>query len=86
MCCSSLQCSIIRDSREIVLFQQPKEHPVVFGDHALERTRIGGQWYHKAISGQFQAISWVSSETKFVAVGEMLEEDLASIIVAVRSH
>ena len=85
-CCSSLQCSIIRNSREIVLFQQPKEHPIAFGDHPPERTNIAGQWYHKANAGQFQAISWVSSETKFVAVGEMLEEDLASILVAVMSR
>ncbi len=82
-CCHSVQCTIRKDSQLVVIFQQPKEHPFAFGDYPLERTYIAGRWYHKAVAGSYQAISWVGSESKFVAIGESIEGQMAAIINAV---
>ncbi len=79
-CCNSVQCTIQKDSRSVIVFQQPREHPFTFGNYALERTDIEGQWYHKVEVGSYQALSWVEGQSRFVAISEMLEEDIHMIM------
>ncbi|MBN4081114.1 zf-HC2 domain-containing protein [Caldithrix abyssi] len=78
-CCHAVQCIIQKDSRRVIVFQQPKEHPFTFGNHPIERTDIEGQWYHKVEVGSYQALSWVEGQNRFVAMSERLEEDIRII-------
>lgn len=82
-CCHSVQCTIHKPSTDLVIFQQPKEHPFSFGNFPVEIGSIGGFSYHKVEAGSYQALSWVGQESRFIAVGEMVGNDIATIMNAV---
>ena len=82
-CCNSVQCSISSEHNEIVLFQQPQEHPFTFGRYKLERTLIGGRWFHVSEAGKYQVVSWVTSTSKIVLVGESIYDELPRLIALI---
>ena len=82
-CCHSVQCSISSGHNEIVLFQQPQEHPFTFGRYKLERTLIGGRWFHVSEAGKYQVVSWVTSTSKIVLVGESIYDELPRLIALI---
>ena len=79
-CCRSVQFVCSKNSMPIVIFQQPKGHPVTFGKYPLESMRLNGRFCHKVKAGPWIALIWQGQDSEFVAIGEMSESDMASII------
>ena len=82
-CCRSVQFSCLENSREVIIFQQPKGHPVTFGNYPLERIELNGQMYHRIKTGKWTVLSMQLKESQFMAIGEMNESDIAAIIFAI---
>ena len=82
-CCNSVQCSISSGSNEIVLFQQPLDHPTTFGDYKLERKLIGGRWFNVSEAGNYQVVSWMTTTSNVVLVGKSLYDELPILIALI---
>ena len=82
-CCRSVQFDCLNNSSGVIIFQQPKGHPVTFGNYPLERFYLNGQLCHRIKAGGWTALSWEGSDSQFVAIGEINEEDMAAIVLVV---
>ncbi|MFQ5641607.1 MAG: hypothetical protein ACE5IR_26835 [bacterium] len=82
-CCRSVQFVCSKNSMPVVIFQQPKGHPVTFGNYPLERMQINGRVFHRVKAGSWTALSWEGADSQFVGVGEMNEVDMTAIVFAV---
>ena len=82
-CCRSVQFVCLVNLRDVIIFQQPKGHPVTFGNYPLERIELNGQMYHRIKTGKWTALSMQLKESQFMAIGEMNESDIAAIIFAI---
>ncbi|MFQ5822682.1 MAG: anti-sigma factor family protein [bacterium] len=85
-CCRSVQFLYLKNSIPIAIFQQPKGHPITFGGYPLETFQVEGQWCHRVKAGPWKALSWEGKDSRFVAIGEMNDADMVTIILAVRNN
>ena len=82
-CCRSVQFICLENSRDVIIFQQTKGHPVTFGNYPLERIELNGQMYHRIKTGKWTALSLQLKESQFMVISEMNESDIAAIIFAI---
>lgn len=82
-CCRSVQFLFSKNSMLIAIFQQPKGHPVTFGRYPLERTEFNGRLCHRVKASPWTALSWEDRDSHFVAIGEMNEAVMASIMFSI---
>jgi len=82
-CCRSVQFDCSNNSSDVIIFQQPKGHPVTFGNYPLERFHLNGQLCHRVKAGRWTALSWEGQDSQFVAIGEINDAEMAAIIFAV---
>lgn len=83
-CCRSVEFLYLKNSSPIAIFQQPKGHPITFGRYPLETFQLDRRWCHRVNAGSWKALSWEGHDSQFVAIGEMNEADMATIILAVK--
>jgi len=83
VCCRSVQFLFSKNSMPIAIFQQPKGHPFTFGRYPLETMQLNGRLCHRVKAGLWTALSWEDQDSRFVAIGQMNEADMASIMLAI---
>lgn len=82
-CCRSVQFDCLNNSSGVIIFQQPKGHPVTFGNYLLDKIQLNGRLFHRVRAGKWTALSWEGQDSQFVAIGEINDASMTAIVFAV---
>lgn len=82
-CCRSVQFVYSKNAAPVAVFQQPKGHPVSFGRYPLETLPLQGRRCHIIRAGRWKGLMWEGEDSQFVAIGEMNESEMATLLKAV---
>ncbi len=85
-CCRSVEFICLQNARAVVVFQQPKGHPVTFGRYPLQRIEINGYPVHKARAGKWTVLSWEDAQSHLVAISELNEAQLAELLPVINAE
>jgi hypothetical protein len=79
-CCFSVQMSCLSDSERIIIFQQPKDHPVTFGSYELSKTQMNGRNCYRIEVGGWRALCWSDDDTQYVVMSRLGDTELAQAL------
>ncbi len=82
----SLQFNYANGGNLVTIFQQPIANPLSLGDRETEEVMISGVACLKVVERNIAVLTWVSGNTRFVAIGNSETIDFEEIVSASIGH
>ncbi len=83
VCCNLVEFNCSRNAEKLVLFQQPKEHPVSFAPYRAVPATLNGLNCKIVKAGKWTAITWEGEDSQFVAFSQLSEGEIVEALAGI---